>query len=239
VFDNRSAHASDNAARPDEPSADLSNVIVNAVFGGIGLRYGSTGIVGEELVELGEVVYARQFSYNGEDEIGWDFALIRIPEEFHDLVVPEMPQYGGPTGPAEQPPEIDGLAQSYLLGDEAHSFGHGIGNGDVYPTKGRTLRVARPGFDPKSFSGTGRFSPGDSGSPVVMSTIDSDDTPPATSDDINSPGARPAGIATHGLGVVVPVVSPAGTTATQAKRMVKNDIGVPIEVVHTPDQLPN
>ena len=80
-------------------------------------------------VELGEVVYARQADGPGADaeQLGFDFGLVRIPAELHDLVRLTMPVFGGPV-----------TAHGELLpGDVTCHFGHALGFGEVWPTQGR------------------------------------------------------------------------------------------------------
>ena len=94
--------ADDEAGDDFEKTYDVSQLTVkvckNCTFGGItGLSF-----VDGEVYELGDVVYARQALPNEQgtegDEVGHDFGLVRIPENFRPAVDPSMPQFGGPVG---------------------------------------------------------------------------------------------------------------------------------------------
>jgi len=175
------------------------------VFGvrGAGRQVGAEDTV--EVIELGDVVYARQEEPGGGSGVGHDFGLVKIPEDKRDLVDPSMPQWGGPTGVSLDPvPE----------GEPVHQYGAGVGNGEVFPTMGST-GVSFGGNDDAWFAGI-RASPGDSGSPLVGDEAASG--PPV--------GGPAAGILTH-----LSSGGTAGTTIGRCKEMVREDIGLDVEVV--------
>lgn len=210
------AQADDAAARDDETGADVSDlrvtVCADCTFGGATTVFGLNGWGREagtddahEVIELGEVVYARQEEVGGGSGVGHDFGLVRIPEEKADLVDPTLPQWGGPDGVSPGPvPE----------GDPIHQYGAGVANGEVFATKGSS-GVSFGGDDDAWYAGI-RASPGDSGSPIVAS--DAADGVPG--------GGAAAGVVTHLSGS-----GTAGTTMQRCKEMVADDIGLRIEVV--------
>lgn len=91
---------------------------------------GMTGfIITGETVDLGRVAYARQTSTGADDteDIGYDFGVVEIPAELHDLVRLEMPVFGGSVS-------ADGELEA---GDITCHYGNAVGLGEVYPTMGR------------------------------------------------------------------------------------------------------
>ena len=208
--------ASENAARRGEDSADVSDLEVwicdDCTFGGATTVFGVEGAgsyVGaddvHEVIELGEVVYARQEEPGGGSGVGHDFGLVEIPEDKHHLVDPSMPQWGGPSGVSPGP---------VPAGEPVHQYGAGVGNGEVFPTKGSS-GVSFGGDDDAWYAGI-RASPGDSGSPLIGN--DAASGPPV--------GGPAAGILTH-----LSTGGTAGTTIGRCKEMVREDIGLEIEVV--------
>ncbi|PSP99430.1 hypothetical protein BRC89_04605 [Halobacteriales archaeon QS_4_70_19] len=201
------AAASENAAtaeeRQDGEAFDTSqlgtvSVCLDCTFGG------ATGlsVVEGPVVELGEVVYARQEVRNGEDGPGHDFGIVRIPADKRDLVDPSMPQWGGPNG-------VSGDAIDPGL--PINQYGAGVANGEVYPTMGSSGTSF--GGNPEQdtwFAGI-RASPGDSGSPIIGAL---------------GTGKEAGGILTH-----LTTAGIAGTTMDQCRAMVERDIGLEIDVV--------
>lgn len=208
----RDGNATKEASRPDEDGEDVSDITVAIdVDGTFGLVVGAL-----EAVELGEVVYARQTIPGDSVGIGHDFGLIRIPEKHFDMVDPSLPQFGGPDGTLE-----DGVP----AGEPVHMYGNGNGNGEVFPTKGRYgSSLGETVFgDENAWEYLQRISGGDSGSPVIASQPGS----------LPDTGGAAAGVATHAvLGVSPPGV---GTTIGRCKELVKNDLGLEIELVSDGD----
>jgi hypothetical protein len=139
---------------------------------------GETGFVlTGNLVELGQVAYARQTAADG--DVGNDFGVAAIPAALAALVRPSMPVFGGPTGVEEVDPN-----------DLLCHYGNGVIVGETFPTMAR-IGVAG-GSNPKYWMGDLAAAFGDSGSAVV--TCESHLT------GIDGRGA--AGVLTH-LGVEV------------------------------------
>lgn len=135
----------------DTSTLDGVSVCADCSVGGL------TGLLIEGSVhELGEVVYARQEQRNGEDGVGHDFGLVKIPGDKERFVDRSMPQWGGPNGVA---------AGALPSGTPIHQYGAGIGNGETYPTMGSS-GSSLGGTDDIWYAGI-RASPGDSGSPIV------------------------------------------------------------------------
>lgn len=103
-------------------------------------------------VTLGKVAYARQ-TFEGED-VGNDFGVVQIPKEFQDLIRLELPVWGGPNG-----------VETLELGDYGCHYGHGLGVGEVFPTKARV--GVGGGSDDNAWMGDFAGAFGDSGSPLV------------------------------------------------------------------------
>jgi hypothetical protein len=137
---------------------------------GVGADYDASGVVVEVCIEdcegnfrtnlllgtwvtIGKVAYARQQNEAGQG-VGHDFGVVEIPREWNDLVRTSMPVWGGPTGVHE-----------LQLGDPACHYGHGLGFGEVYPTK---ARVGVGGIsDEEAWAGDFLAAFGDSGSGLV------------------------------------------------------------------------
>lgn len=214
--------ASENAARDHEDGEDVSGYTVSVcrecTVGGV------TGLVVRgEVVELGEIVYARQVNPDPDDDsgVGHDFGVVRIPEEKADLVDPSLPQWGGPRGVSpEAVPE----------GEPVHQYGAGAGNGEVFPTMGTSGVSRGDNGTPESWYAALRASPGDSGSPLVSSDPGS---APSTGD-------AAAGILTHISWTTPPDADPgevgiAGTTIGRCKEMAREDVGLDLSVVRVDD----
>lgn len=99
--------------------------------------------------------------------IGDDFGLIEIPAEHHDLLRPEMPQWGGPTG-----------FDAGSTGDLIVHYGHGSyccpGVGAVStrtPVDQGRIAIS-DGNDGEAFNGIGHVTGGDSGSGAAIGVID-------------------------------------------------------------------
>lgn len=191
---------------------DLSNVTVrvglNFTFGGLTALSGLRG----ETYQLGDVVYARQASDSGE-QVGHDFGLVEIPQDALDqgIVDPSLPQFGGPTGVVDS----GALPQ----GEPICQYGNGVGNGEVFATKGRRGASLGDLGDPKSWYAGLRGSPGDSGSAILGS--DPTSTPE---------GTDAAGVLTH-----ITTLGTAGTTIQRCKEMASADVGLNIAVVQQGD----
>lgn len=161
--------ASENAARKDEESAAVSDLGVSVcsdcTFGGATTVFGFEGVgscVGADeaidVVDLCEVVYARREEPGGGSGVGHDFGPVEIYEGNRDLVDPSMPQWGGPTAVSPGP---------VPAGDTGNQYGAGVGNVEVFPTKGSS--GASFGGEEDAWHAGIRVSPGDSGSPFVGS----------------------------------------------------------------------
>lgn len=208
--------ASENAAREHEDGEDVSGYSVSVcrectVGGATGL------IVRGEVVELGEIVYARQVNPDPDDDsgVGHDFGVVRIPEEKADLVDPSLPQWGGPRTVSETAvPE----------GEPVHQYGAGVANGEVFPTMGTSGVSRGDNGTYESWYAALRASPGDSGSPLVSSD-------PASAP---STGDAAAGILTHISWTAPPdpdtgEVGIAGTTIGRCTEMPRED-GVDLDL---------
>lgn len=201
------AAASENAATEEEKddgeafdTGELGTVSVclDCNFGGLtGLA-----VVDGPVVELGEVVYARQEEPNGEDGPGHDFGLVRVPEDKRDLIDPSLPQWGGPNGVS---------SGALPAGTAINQYGAGVANGEVFPTMGSSgASLGGNEAGDTWFAGI-RASPGDSGSPIIGA---------ATTE-------KPAaGILTHLTSFGI-----AGTTVQQCRAMVARDVGLDVDVV--------
>lgn len=200
-----------NAATGDNTSSsgeDLSNVTVRVgidfTFGGLTALSGLRGTT----YELGNVVYARQASDDGTG-VGHDFGLVEIPDAAinEGIVDPSLPQFGGPTG----------VVQSGALpaGEPMCQYGNGVGNGEVFATKGRRGASLGAQGDYKSWYAAIRGSPGDSGSAILGA--DPTRTPE---------GTDAAGALTH-----LTTLGTAGTTIERCKELASQDVGMNISVV--------
>lgn len=127
-------------------------------FGGL-----SGFVITGELVELGDVAYARQVRLecaddpvSGEEEcselaVGNDFGVVEIPQDLEDAVRSSLPVFGGPQ-----------VTEGGTAGDPVCHYGAGAGFGETWPTMGRTGVAAFS--DDTSFVFEGAVMPGDSGS---------------------------------------------------------------------------
>lgn len=194
----------DEGGEPGEDGYAANSVAVcdDCTFGG------ATGLVVArgETIELGEVVYARQESADGE-QVGHDFGIVEVPEDKEHLVDPSMPQFGGPN-------EV--FDEALPEGTPVNQYGAGVGNGEVFPTMGSNgVSFGDGGTDDDAWFAGIRASPGDSGSPL-QSTSDGDPVE----------GDQTGGILTH-----LTTTGTGGTTIGRCKEMVKEDIGLDIDVV--------
>lgn len=170
---------------------------------------GATGmnVVQGEVIELGDVVYARQEEPGGGEGVGNDFGLVEIPADAEHLVDPSLPQFGGPTG------AVDGVVPA---GDPVVQYGAGVGNGETYLTQGSRGFSLGAGPSDGSWAAGIRASPGDSGSALSAAT-----------DAVSFEGDGAAGVLTHLTGG-----GTAGTTVDRCVEMVAEDgLGVDLEVV--------
>lgn len=189
---------------PNGASLDITvRVGVDGTFGGLLALSGFEGTT----VELGDVVYARQESDDGEG-VGHDFGLVEIPQAVIDegLVDPSMPQFGGPTGVE------DGALPT---GEPVCQYGNGVANGELFATKAsRGLSLGDLG-DPRSWYAGIRGSPGDSGSALLGFDPTSDPD-----------GTDAAGVLTH-----LTTNGTAGTTMQRCVEMAREDVGLDIDPV--------
>lgn len=209
------ANASKNAKRSVETNSDVYDVsglevelCTNCSFGGALGNF----VVEGTTVGLGEVAYARQRLPDGRD-VGHDFGVVEIPATLEDAVDPSMPQWGGPTGVTNDP---------VSPGEPVHQYGAGIGNGEVYQTRGRTGVSGGSRENSAGWVATMRGSPGDSGSPLVSSRTPSTLLPE---------GENAAGILTHlVLSSRLFETGTAGTTIGRCKELASTDVGFDLEV---------
>lgn len=209
------ANASANARRESETHDDVYDVsqlevelCQRCTFGG------GTGlvVVRGTTIQLGEVAYARQKLPDGRG-LGHDFGLVTIPASATDAVDRSLPQWGGPHGVTN-----DAVAQ----GETVHQYGAGIGNGEVYPTQGRTGVSQGDRDSPESWFATTRASPGDSGAPLVSSSAPSD-VPPH--------GENAGGVLTHMVLSSNPFkTGTAGTTIGRCKELASTDANLDLAV---------
>ena len=165
-------------------------------------------VLNGEFVDLGDAVYARQHAPGDEDnQIGHDFGLVVIPSAQLELVRPEMPVWGGPTG------------ESATSGLVCH-YGNGVGMGETFTTKARsgvrtTELLTEDGWEAEIL-----INGGDSGSAINMCDPGGE----------GLVGTDALGIITHG--VVVPGVPIGwGTKVSEAKAMVLSDWKHAIDLV--------
>jgi hypothetical protein len=187
---------------------DLSNLTVKVgidfTFGGLTALSGLRGTV----YELGDVVYARQESDSG-DGVGHDFGLVEIPDAAinEGIVDPSLPQFGGPTGAVE--------SGALPAGEPICQYGNGVGNGEVFATKGRRGTSLGDFGDYRSWYAALRGSPGDSGSAILGS----------------DPTATPEGTVAAGALTHLTAQGTAGTTIERCIEMANEDVGLNIAVV--------
>jgi hypothetical protein len=180
------AAAERNAGGSYDASGVTVEACVDCAFGG---ALALNGVTGGRLVELGEVVYARQ-SENGAG-VGNDFGLVRIPDAVKPLLDPAMPKFGGPT----EVGQVDG-------GEPVCHYGNAVAFGETFLTKGRT--GAGFGTSGDSWSAGTTSAPGDSGAAVQSCQ-------PTAS---GFQGVEAVGVLTHGTTSGV-----AGTTMRRAVEM--------------------
>jgi len=202
--------ADSRAARQHEEGTDTNQridavkVCADCTFGG------ATGLLVQgPVIELGDVVYARQTSPVEDDDggVGHDFGLVEIKPDQEEAVDPSMPEFGGPTGVSDA---------AVPAGTPINQYGAGIGNGEVYPTQGSNgSSLGDGGTDNDAWFAALRATPGDSGSPIQSSAAGT-----------GVEGDEAAGILTH-----ITTLGTAGTTMGRCKEMVAEDIDKDIEAV--------
>ncbi len=163
------------------------------------------GFLGD-MVTLGSPAYARQTGSGG--DIGNDFGVVEIPSQYHHLIRPEMPMWGGPTG-----------ANGYEgTGNDVVHYGNGIEAGTFMATKGRAGTSLNDG-DATSWQALVSIAGGDSGSAINHGVVNAGVLE----------GGDALGIVTHGL--IVPGVPLGwGTSIEQAITMAKEG-GLNLNVV--------
>lgn len=181
-----SAAASESAGGSYDTGGVTVRACIDCATGG---ALGLNGVRTGQLVELGDVVYARQ-SANGVG-VGNDFGLVRIPDAARDLIDPAMPQFGGPT----EVGQVEG-------GEPVCHYGNAVTFGETFLTKGRT--GAGLGTAGDSWTAGTTSAPGDSGAAVQSCT-------PTAS---GLQGVEAVGVLTHGTTSGV-----AGTTMSRAVEM--------------------
>lgn len=181
------AAADQNAGGSYDASQVTTKVCIDCTFGGASALSGLRGTV----VELGEVVYARQ-SQDG-DGVGNDFGLVAIPAAAEDLVAPAMPTFGGPTE--------EGFVNA---GEDICHYGNGVVAGESFVTKPRTGIGISHSTTEGQWLAELAASPGDSGSAVQGCR------PSAT----GLQGVEAAGILTH-----LTTTGVAGTNVAKAEQM--------------------
>ncbi|WP_254839925.1 hypothetical protein [Natronomonas marina] len=184
---------------PDLADVEV-RVCVDCQFGGLSALVG--GLRGE-VVELGDVVYARQRTDDG-TEVGFDFGLVEVPSSAEGLIDPSMPTWDGPSETGE-----------INAGDTVVQYGNGVVTGETVLTKSRA--GSGTGNDDASGSWTAALlaAPGDSGSAVQVGELGAG----------GLTGVEAAGILTH-----VGTSGTAGTNLQKAKEMA-TEAGLSIEVV--------
>lgn len=188
----------------DGEGPDLSNVTVQACvdceFGGaMALALGLRGTV----VELGDVVYARQAADDG-TSVGYDFGVVEIPSEAEHLIDASMPSWGGPS-----------TTGRINTGDPIVQYGNGVVTGETILTKARTGLGAMNDPAAGSWHAALAAAPGDSGSAVQVAA------PGGTV----LQGEEAAGVLTH-----ITTSGVAGTNVSKAKSMA-SEAGLDLSVV--------
>lgn len=163
---------------------------------------------GGRMVDLGPLVYARQCPVDHDHpcQIGYDLALVQIPEEHHDLVRTTMPYWGDPDGQAT----LDAAEQG-------RHYGHGLG-WDREGTRARAAVGIGYPFVGEAFHAAGAASFGDSGSGIMSLEATDPTTAPA----------RAAGIITH---AVPPASLFFGTQTWMVQKTVARDRCLKVRVV--------
>ncbi len=160
-------------------------------------------IITGQLVELGEVVYARQEESDGGEQVGHDFGLVRIPAGLRDQVRTSMPVFGGPSS-----------VGTLETGELVCHYGNGVVVGEVFPTMGR-FGVGLLS-EPEAWYAETPAAPGDSGSAVQ--------TCEPTADGLT--GVEAIGTLTH-----LTSLGTAGTTNAQSVAMAQRDVNLSIAPV--------
>lgn len=142
-----------------------------------------------ELVDLGPLAYARQTV--GDDPIGNDFGLVRIPAWLVPQLRPDMPVYGKAT-----------LARDIVPGDPICFFGAGAAVGETSPTMARR-GVGLMTLGDGSWRMAAPSAVGDSGAAVATCTPD-------------GRAVAAAGVLTHLAGGMI-----AGTTMARSQEMAR------------------
>ncbi len=185
---------------------DLRNTVVEVCvawcyFGGY-----LQGFLGD-MVTLGNPTYARQTGSGG--DIGWDFGVVEIPSQYHDLIRPEMPMWNGPTG-------TDGFEGT---GRSVVHYGNGVEAGTTVASKGRTGTTLNDG-DSTSWQALVSIAGGDSGSAINHGVLGGGDV---------LEGGAALGLVTHGL--VVPGVPLGWGTSIEQAISMGREAGLSLEVV--------
>jgi hypothetical protein len=203
------SHAEANASGLSSLDPDIQVCTANCLFGGQA-GFLLDGAVGT-LTDLGAAgFYARQYPDGNPGALGDDFALIKLPSSMP--IRPQVPVWGGPTGPGQLQP-----------GGVVCLYGNGEGVGETFPTKARagvgaTVQADGSGGPPAWYAEIPSFE-GDSGSAVVNC----------------SPGA--GGLdGTTAVGLLTDLVLGfpgvvEGTTVAQAVAMTADDVHVNISIV--------
>lgn len=188
--------ATDGADADYDPSGvEVQACVSDCSFGGV------TGqILSGTMVDLGNVVYARQTGETG--DVGNDFGLVEIPAGVP--IRTSMPVFGGPTS----------IDEELSVGEQVCHYGNGVVFGEVFPTMGRTglgLFSDNDEFGDFFFEGAGSF--GDSGSAVQTCSLSAD----------GLQGVGAVGIFTH-----LTPIGLAGTTVQKAMEMADSDANLTI-----------
>lgn len=154
--------------------------------------------------------------------IGQDFGIVELPADLHDVLRPEMPQWGGPVG-----------LGGGNLGDLVAHYGHGslLVPGVVAlvtrtpADQGRLAMHA--GSDEESFSALGHATGGDSGSGASLAVTDAAGL---------ARGTEALGVVTHAIVYAgAPLMS--GTLLSHGIAMVERGLGIRLELVAEGDPL--
>jgi hypothetical protein len=126
-----------------------------------------------------------------------------------------MWQWGGPTG------QVNPAPRSVMV-----HYGHGIGVGEVFPTKGRVAPTVTPGA--ANSMSAGWVTGGDSGSPLATLGPNTADLEVAD---------KAAGIITHSI-VLVGAPLFWSTTVNQAEGLAEGATGLSLDLVLASDSVP-
>ncbi len=156
--------------------------------------------------------------------IGMDFGLIEIPAELHDLLRPELPQWGGPTG----------LATTGNIGSLVAHYGHGtivvpgvVGLVTRTPADQGRLGVLDGGIG-ADFGAAGHVTGGDSGSSASLAVVDPTGV---------ARGTTALGVITHSI-IYVGAPLFYGTTMVHGMNAATGHTQIPLELVPEGDSLP-